>query len=185
MIAVILAGGKSSRISIEKQLMEVDGKKMINRVVDAVNDSKAEDFIVAVTRNAPKTREYCKSMRYKTIETSGNGYHEDLRELLNFFPEFVSISSDLPFLKGEHIDLMIDAYQGCSITGAIHIDAIPQGVTPSHVFEHDGKSLVALGLNIVTPSEGSSILIFDDPVLGINVNTRRDLEIANGYVFTR
>ena len=178
MIVIILAGGKSSRIGVEKPLIEVGGKKMIDIAVDAAKDSKANDFFVAVSDNAKKTKEYCLK-RYNTIETPGDGYHEDLKTLLKSYPEFISLSSDIPFLGGEHIDFIIDAYKGCSITGALRRDVLPQGVTPGFVFEHEKKSLVAVGLNIVTLSESSSVLIFNDPLIGINVNTKEDLKIAN------
>ena len=81
MIVIILAGGKSSRMGVEKPLIEVGGKKMIDIAVDAAKDSKAKDFFVAVSNNAKKTREYC-IKRYDTIETPGNGYHKDLKLLL-------------------------------------------------------------------------------------------------------
>jgi len=188
MIAIILAGGKSSRLGEgkEKTLIKIGGKRLIDLVVESVQESKAEVFLVAISKNTPKTEEYCKLMNYKTIETPGRGYHEDLQYLLLRYPEFVSITCDIPFLKAEHINAIIDFYNDFgnsnsnsnSITGAVPLDIIPPDVVPSYVFEHEGRKLVAVGLNIVTGSRKDFSFIFNDPLLAININTPLDLEIA-------
>ena len=180
LIAVILAGGKSSRMGDEKTILKVGKKRLIDGVIEATKESDAEDFFIATSKNAPRTEEYSMSNhKDNTLKTPGDGYHSDLEYLLKRFSVFVSISSDIPFLKAWHINSIIDAYGGCSITGVIEEKILLDGVTPGYVFEQDEKSLVAIGLNIVTSSEESSILIFNDPLLGINVNTKYDLRIAS------
>ncbi len=192
MIAIILAGGKSSRLGEgkEKALIKIDRsgsetqKRLIDLVVKNVRDSKAEEFLVAISKNTPKTAEYCKSQDYVLLETPGKGYHADLRYLLARYPEFVSVACDIPFLKPAHINSIIDFYIlndpgiGNSITGAVPLDIIPPPVVPSYVFEHDGRKLVAVGLNIVTKGRKNLPLVFNDPLLAININTPRDLEIV-------
>ncbi len=196
MIAIILAGGKSSRLGEgkEKALIKIDRsgsgsetqKRLIDLVVENVRDSKAEGFLVAISKNTPKTAEYCKSQDYELLETQGKGYHADLRYLLAHYHEFVSVACDIAFLKPEHINSIIDFYihndlrrgNGTSITGAVPQDIIPPYVVPSYVFEHDGRKLVAVGLNIVTHSRKNLHFVFNDPLLAININTPRDLEIV-------
>jgi len=196
MIAIILAGGKSSRLGEgkEKALIKIDRsgsetqKRLIDLVVENVRDSKAEGFLVAISKNTPKTAEYCKSQDYELLETPGKGYHADLRYLLAHYPEFVSVACDIAFLKPEHINSIIDFYihndsgignSTCtSITGAVPQDIIPPYVVPSYVFEHDGRELVAVGLNIVTKGRKNLPFVFNDPLLAININTPRDLEIV-------
>ncbi len=199
MIAIILAGGKSSRLGEgkEKALIKIDRsgsetpKRLIDLVVENVRDSKAEGFLVAISKNTPKTAEYCKSQDYELLETPGKGYHADLRYLLARYPEFVSVACDIAFLKPEHINSIIDFYihndlrrgnstsTSTSITGAVPLDIIPPYVVPSYVFEHNGRKLVAVGLNIVTTGRKNLPLVFNDPLLAININTPRDLEIVN------
>jgi len=201
MIAIILAGGKSSRLGEgkEKALIKIDRsgsesetpKRLIDLVVENVRDSKAEEFLVAISKNTPKTVEYCKSQDYELLETPGKGYHADLHYLLARYPEFVSVACDIAFLKPEHINSIIDFYShndlrrgnstrtSTSITGAVPLDIIPPYVVPSYVFEHNGRKLVAVGLNIVTKGRKNLPLVFNDPLLAININTPRDLEIVN------
>nr|QNO52211.1 adenosylcobinamide-phosphate guanylyltransferase [Methanosarcinales archaeon ANME-1 ERB6] len=198
MIAIILAGGKSSRLGEgkEKALIKIDRsesenqKRLIDLVVENVRDSKAEGFLIAISKNTPKTAEYYKSQDYELLETPGKGYHADLRYLLARYPEFVSVACDIAFLKPEHINSIIDFYihndfgrgNSTSITGAVPRDIIPPSVVPSYVFEHDGRKLVAVGLNIVTHSRKNLPLVFNDPLLAININTPLDLEIAKAKV---
>jgi len=193
MIAIILAGGKSSRMrgheeEKEKALLMFgrsgNQKRLLDLVVESVRNSKVEDFFVAITQNTPKTEGYCKSVGYKTVETPGKGYHEDLHYLLLSYPAFVSIACDIPFLRSEHINAIIDAYLAhhISITGAVPLTIMPKGITPSYTFEHGGKTLVSCGINVVTRSEDSIPFIFDDPLLAININTAEDLMVAQRMV---
>ena len=186
MIAIILAGGKSSRIGIgkEKAIIEIEevGKLLIDLVIERVRESKVDDFAVAISKNTPKTKEYCKFVNYAMIETSGKNYHEDLQYLLQLYPQFVSIACDIPFLRSEHIDAIVDFYDSISnknsITGTVPLDIIPSGVVPAHVFEYKGKKLISCGINVVTNSKNSLPLVFNDPLLAININTPHDLEMA-------
>lgn len=185
MIAIILAGGKSSRMGWhragEKAVTKIDGKRLIDLVVESVSKSRVSDFIVAITDNTPETEAYCKHIRYKTVATPGAGYHEDLQYLLLCYPEFISVACDIPFLRTEHINAMIDAFSShrTSITGAVPRKIVPKKVIPSYTFEHEGKELVSCGINVVTSSKDTIPFVFNDPLLGINVNTRDDLRIAN------
>ena len=185
MIAIILAGGKSSRMGWhrggEKAVTKIDGKRLIDLVVESVSKSKVSDFFLAISDNTPETEAYCKHVRYKTVATPGAGYHEDLQYLLQCYPEFISVACDIPFLRTEHINAMLDAFSShrTSITGAVPREIVPKKVIPSYTFEHGGKELVSCGINVVTSSKDTIPFVFNDPLLGINVNTRDDLRIAN------
>ena len=185
MIAIILAGGKSNRLGeeIEKALIRIGGERLIDLVVESVRESNfLEFFLVAITKNTPKTGIHCKRMNYKTIETPGEGYHKDLQYLLRRYPDFVSVACDIPFIRKEHINAIIDAYLShkprISVTGAVPLDIVPKNVTPSYVFEHEGKKFVSCGINVVTSSENSIPFVFNEPLLAINVNTCDDLNVA-------
>ena len=189
MLAIILAGGRGSRLRAEareKALIIIgtsssgNERKLIDLVVDSVQRSRVDSFCVAVTRNTPETANYCLKTGYRTIETPGEGYIEDLWFLLRSYPEFISISCDLPFVQPSHINALIDAYavQQISITGAVPVAVLPEGITSDHTFTHEGQQLVACGLNMVTNSQESVPYIFDEPLLALNVNTREELALA-------
>ena len=180
MITIILAGGRGNRMcqDIEKPLLEIEGRKMLDLIVNAVKDSIAEEFLVATSPRTPETKKHCQERRFDIIETEGKGYHEDVISLLESYPAFVSISSDIPFLKGSVIDTLIKAYDGVSVIGCIPMAAIPKGIKPGYTFAYNGELHAPIGVNIVTRSESSKIVVFNDSLLGINVNTMQELEIA-------
>jgi adenosylcobinamide-phosphate guanylyltransferase len=189
MLAIILAGGRGSRLrraeEREKALITIGSssgneRKLIDIVVDSVQRSRVDEFRVAVTRNTPKTTNYCKKKGYTTIETPGEGYIEDVWFLLRSYPEFISITCDLPFVQPAHINALIDAYavHQISITGAVPVVLLPEGITPSHTFTHEGMQLVPCGLNVVTNSHESVPYIFDEPLLAFNVNTKAELAMT-------
>ena len=180
MIVLILAGGRGNRLcqNIEKPLLEIEGTKMLDLVANAVKESLTEKFFVAVSPSTPNTKKYCQKKGFNIIETKGKGYHEDIITLLKSYPVFVSIASDIPFLKSHVIDRLINTYDGMSVVSCIPLGIIPKGVKPSHTFVHDGKFFVPIGVNIVTTSEDSKIVVFNNSLLGINVNTIQELEIA-------
>ncbi len=194
MRAIILAGGRGSRLrrttaeTPEKALITLNSsgtkQKLIDIVVDCVRQSRLDEVCVAVTSNTPQTASYCQQMEYETITTPGAGYIADLWFLLRSYPAFISVACDLPFLRPAHINALIDAYalHQSSITGAVPVSLLPDGITPGHTFIHEGTQLVACGLNVVTASEASVPFVFDEPLLGLNVNTPADLRMARQLV---
>ncbi len=187
MIAVILAGGRSSRMkkNVEKPLIEVGGAKIIDRVVKAVKESRAERCIVAVSTLTPNTMRYCREIGCDVLLTEGKGYHDDLTSLLKIHPVFVSAAADMPFLTSQAVDKIINAFDGVSVTGCVPLGTVPSFIEPSYTFEYRGRNLVAVGLNIVTHSELSEVLIFEDPLLAVSVNSERDLEAARRQWLTQ
>jgi len=159
-------------------MVRLNGIPLIDRVVSVVSTSGLEAFQIATSPNTPQTYEYCLKMKYPTIQTLGKGYHEDLKELLKIHPNFLSIAVDLPFLTKEAIRTMIESYKCSSLTGTVPQDVLLKGLTPSYVFEKNGKSLVAIGLNVVSKSQDCEVVVFDDPLLGVNLNTLEEVRIA-------
>ena len=180
MIGIILAGGRGDRMqqNTEKPLLEIGGLKMLDLVMNAAKRSELRKVFIAVSPNTPATKKYCSKKRIPFIETRGKGYHEDLADLLNKYSSFVSIASDIPFLKSDTVDTLIKAYDGASITGCISLELVPEGVKTAYVIECDRKLYVAIGVNVVTNLKRSKIVVLNDPLLGINVNTIGELEVA-------
>src|SRR6188472_3186994 len=86
MIAAIMCGGKGSRIrqspNIEKPLLKIKDKTMIENILHALIASKKFGRIVGVSSpNTPKTSTflgYCSPGIIDVIETEGISYSKDL-----------------------------------------------------------------------------------------------------------
>lgn len=101
--AIILAGGKSSRMGVDKGLMLLNEKPMVQHVIDAVKLVAAELIIVA------NNEEY-KQLGYKVIpdeiENAGPlaGICAGLKQV-SFHYNFV-LSCDVPFVTKEMLSLL-------------------------------------------------------------------------------
>ena len=174
MFIVIMAGGKSSRMGFEKPLALVGNKPMILWVYEKA--VKVGDVFVAVSKNTPKTAEFCRKQGIETIETSGEGYVRDVIFILKEFGEFVSLSCDIPFVRVEDINEIARNFRGISLTGVLNPKIVPKFVKVESLPKYKGWILV--GLNAVG-FEGEMFLELKNPLLSLNVNTPEDLELAN------
>ncbi len=134
---VIMCGGKGSRLNtnstgkVEKPLLELMNKSLIEYMVEAVQNSKKNfNIYAAVSKNTVKTKEFLKS-RYcndiTLIETTGSGFSNDYLIVLQFFKDrenkrkngiqdFVDnkilfLPTDLPLISSKTLDEITDLYQ--------------------------------------------------------------------------
>lgn len=134
---VIMCGGKGSRLNtnsivkVEKPLLELKNKSLIEYVIEAVQNSKKSfNIYAAVSRNTVKTKEFLKK-RYcndiTLIETTGSGFSNDYLIVLQFFKDrenkrknkiqdFVDnrilfLPTDLPLISSKTLDEITDLYQ--------------------------------------------------------------------------
>lgn len=191
--ALVMAGGKGSRMDsdCEKPMIKVKGKPMVTHVLDALTSSKYIDkIIVAVSPNTPFTEKYLEDFPVIIIKTKGNGYVEDLSDILSdrkYVEEdevVMTLVADLPFITSEHIDDVLDHYYDrdkpamCVSVPANLFDEY--NLTPTLVFE----GLVPTGVNVVlanTKEQDQTIYISNSVELAFNVNTLDDLDISNHH----
>ncbi|MBD6955390.1 MAG: NTP transferase domain-containing protein [Thermoplasmata archaeon] len=160
MLGIVMAGGRSSRMGFEKQLINFGGLTLLDIACNAIMDAGLT-CLVAVSKNAPKTMEYAIS-RYNCIITPGNGYSMDVSFILNLVGSpLITVPSDLPFIKKDHVLSMMRNFTGKSMAG---------------VLLRDGK-IVYTGINIVSNSIFDHLYFFEDYSLSLNLNTVKDLEI--------
>lgn len=191
MDALVMAGGRGSRLSMgEKPLVELEGRVLLDRVIEALAKSSASRISVAVTQNVPRTRAWCLDRGIEVLDTSGMGYVPDMVEAVEMTgavgPVMV-IMADLPLLTGALLDRISAIYQerpepalSCHTTLELHRRI---GRRPDAVFRYQGRFIVPAGVNIL---KGSCIreeqedfhLIMDLLELAVNVNTQDDLALC-------
>ena len=151
--AVVMAGGKSSRMRREKCILEFEGRRLVDIAVESVEGIL--DYYVAISSNAPETAEYVKG-KYPWIETPGRGYVEDIRFLMGILnAPFLTVACDIPFVRKEHIVEILKFFHGKSVAGM-----------------YSGSFV---GINIVAEN-GEETHEFKDPLIAVNINTPEDFE---------
>ena len=198
MEALVMAGGKGTRMGfcgVEKPMIEVGGVYTVERVVNALNDSKNIDSIlVSVSPNTPDTERYLNEIGVETVRTSGEDYVQDLHDAFRILKGkyVLTCPSDMPLLRSYTVDAFVDYFQknpNDSMTAIIEEEVVVKsGFTPSFDFEFEGKDWVLSGMNIMDRKK-----ILDDVVLSysyfktdwvalaVNMNTEYELKIARSY----
>ena len=191
--ALVMAGGKGTRMKLkeEKPLLKVGGKSMIERILIALkNAKKVDEVVVAVSRHTPETARILKKSAVKVLETLGKDYISDTRYAVKKLrlSTVVTISADLPLVKSEVIDEVIERYEQCGKPAlAVVVPAETKerlGLEMNYVFEAGERRLVPAGINVI---DGKKIneeeleeetFIVDMEEVAVNVNTTEDLKIA-------
>jgi len=176
---------------VEKSLLQVSGKSMLEHVVEVLKCCKPIDrIVVASSRNAPATAAEAERLGAQSIITPGNGFEEDMQFAIRQLSlgEVLVISSDLPFVTAGVIEEAFQKYRD-SRKPALAVMAPAElyerfGSKPGYVFEINGQKLVPVGINVL---DGRRIheaaleqteLIIDSEDLAFNINTPGELEAA-------
>lgn len=182
MIGVIMAGGKASRFRepVEKGLLTVGGRSLLERSLDALRVDGVDEIAVAVTPHTPKTGEQARLMGIEAIETTGTGYHEDINQLLESRECFVTVNVDTPFIRREHVIELLGRFDGGSLAAvAPESQDLPAPDESSIAVGDRSPRLIWVGMNIVTPDLNTAMALFDDALLTVNVNDEESLERAD------
>lgn len=179
MDALVMCGGRGSRFEadIEKPLFEIGDAPMIDRVLEALNGSRVDTVYRVTSDFAPATRAYVGG---PSIETAGDGYVEDLREAMEAVElPVLTVAADLPLLDREIIDIVLDRFDGDSLTVVVPT-ALKQrlGLQPETERDLDGRSVTPTGLNVVGSSDAEQQYLTYDVRVALNVNRRPEATIA-------
>ncbi len=179
-----MAGGRGTRlrrsgIHVEKPLLRLCGKPMVDHVVEALEGASLDTVYVAVSPHTPETQSYLESDdQVSLIQTSGDGYVEDIGYCIEEIgAPVLTATSDIPLIQPDLVDAVLDEYDGRSLTVATSLrlrESVGVDVDDSKVY--DGT--VPTGLNVVGEDGGEKRIIVDDEDLAVNVNTANDAEIA-------
>ena len=193
--ALVMAGGKGKRmgLSVEKPLLPIFDKPLVDWVVEAVASAeKVSKFYVVTSENTPETEKRSKSKGWNVLRTNANGYHDDLKQavqLARLNGPVLTIPADLPAITGKFLDKVIGEFEGCGkkfLAVFVPIET-REGLelSVSSTDEYCGIWYAVSGVNIVDAKKimvkgkiETSAIITDDLEVLLNINTMKDLEIA-------
>jgi len=191
--ALVMAGGKGARMehSMEKPLLKVGGMPMIEHVLGALNGAgRVDDIVVAVSENTPETARLMGELGVKTLDTPGVEYHHDLGYAIKELglDTVLTTSADLPLVDSGIIDRVLERYLQAgkpALTVLVPMERKEElGTRGGYVYEIQGRRLTPAGVNVIDGRRidggemEEELFIIDDARLALNVNTVRDLEIA-------
>jgi adenosylcobinamide-phosphate guanylyltransferase len=195
LIAAVMCGGRASRMQegvIEKPLLKVDSIAMVERVILALVSSDRFDRIVAaVSPNTPKTKELLKSKGIEIIETSGEGYSNDLSYLLSKLKprRVMVVPSDLPLLNSQIVSEILDVIDnsssmkdhGPAISVVLEKGFVERiGAKPSIVLDrycHSGITVFNT-MSVGTEPVEEYYWVMNRKEIALNVNTKEELELV-------
>jgi adenosylcobinamide-phosphate guanylyltransferase len=193
-VALVMAGGKGTRMKLaeEKPLIKVCGKPVIEYVLSALKEAKKIDSIVVATSSCtPKTTQLMKKLGVKYIETPGKDYVSDMGYVVQTLKlgVFLAIAADLPLVRGEMIDAVMEHYECCgkpALTVAVPLEVKAKlGMCIEYSFQEAGCDLVPVGINVIDGHKrygdewlDQDIYILNHEELAVNINTVPELQLA-------
>jgi adenosylcobinamide-phosphate guanylyltransferase len=186
-----MCGGRARRMQqqtgIEKPLLKVHGVAMVERVISAlIRSNRFHSIIAAVSPNTPETKEFLKSKGIERIETSGQGYSQDLSHLLSKLqPQKVMVvPSDVPLLNSQIVNEVLNTIhdrQEPAISIVLEKRFVERiGAIPSIVFEqycHSGITIFDTRAISTGPVQ-EYYLVMNRKEIAINVNTKEEIELV-------
>jgi adenosylcobinamide-phosphate guanylyltransferase len=193
-----MCGGKGSRLQgfakIEKPLLKLNGRTMVELVFDALLNSEEFYKIVAVTsRNTPMTSSYIAtklSRKVDLIETSGIAYPCDISVVLNIFRPYTIfvVGCDLPLLRLRDIKKILSQHRpehACTSVVSDKRFVTSLGINPSIIVRINARQYCHTGISIFDSSKicgtdrvDEHYVVINEKGVAVNVNTRSDFEIA-------
>jgi adenosylcobinamide-phosphate guanylyltransferase len=193
-VALIMAGGKGTRMKLtqEKPLVEVCGKPAIQYVLSALRDAKKIDRIIVATSNCtPKTTRLMQQLGVEVVETPGKDYVSDMGYAVQTLKlgVFLAIAADLPMVKGEMIDAVVERYELCgkpALTVAVPVATKTKlGMCIEYSFKIGEMDVVPVGINVIDGSKrygdewlDQDICLLNYRELAVNINTVPELQLA-------
>jgi len=200
-VALVMAGGKGTRMkrAEEKPLTKVCGKPVIEYVLAALKGAKKiESIIVATSSSTPKTTRLMKQLGVKVVETPGKDYVSDMGYAAQILKlgEFLAIAADLPLVKSEMIDSIVERYERCgkpALTVAVSLETKTKlGMSIEYSFKADGKDVVPVGINVIDGHKryrdewlDQDIYLMKHHELAVNINTVQELKLAERLLSQR
>jgi len=192
MIGLVMAGGKGSRMEFpapEKLLLEYE-KPIIFHVIDSLNDSYCFSKVFAATSsNSPDTKFELEQIGIETLDTSGDGYVNDLNFLLQKMGGSVFVvSGDLPLLDKEIIQKLVkfntESIWTSFLVSKKFLNSL--GLESNLLINYGDIDCVHTGISIINADKIQNLdpvkenyIILDDKRIAFNLNTKKDYELLS------
>jgi len=192
MIGLVMAGGSGSRMGFsapEKLLLEYK-KPIIFHVIDSLNDSYCFSKVFAATSsNSPDTKFELEQIGVETLDTSGDGYVNDLNFLLQKMGGSVFVvSGDLPLLDKEIIQKLVKFNTESIWTSFLVSKKFLNylGLESNLLINSGDIDCVHTGISIINADKIQNLdpveenyIILDDKRIAFNLNTEKDYELLS------
>ncbi|MCE2614553.1 MAG: NTP transferase domain-containing protein [Nitrosopumilus sp. (ex Thoosa mismalolli)] len=187
MIGIIMAGGKGSRMNLDGEKLLLKYKKpVILHVADSLKQSNCFSKIIAITSsNSPDTKQLLEQNNIDTLNSSGDGYVEDLNLVLQKFDDDVFVTSgDLPLLDSSIVEKICNLYDSENIWTSIlvskqFLDNL--GTKSDFTVTCENKECSYSGISLINSKKIASLenieektIIIDDKRIALNLNTKED-----------
>ena len=186
-----MAGGRGSRLNRgEKPMVTIFGRKLIEYVALALEDSSVDRIYVATTDNVPLTRTWALEWGLTVVDTPGMGFVPDMIgavKAAEVLDPIMIIMADLPLITSDLVDSIIEVYEGRpepALSTHTPLELHRRlGRRPDSLFNYQGQLIVPSGINVL---DGEKIereqedyhLIMERIELAVNVNVSEDLRLC-------
>ncbi|MBK7386281.1 MAG: NTP transferase domain-containing protein [Methanothrix sp.] len=186
-----MAGGRGSRLKRgEKPMVTILGRRLIEYVALALEESSVERIYIATTENVPLTREWALDWNLSVLDTPGMGFVPDMIyavKAAEVADPIMIVMADLPLINSDLIDTIIEVYEGRpepALSTHTPLDLHRRlGRRPDSLFNYRDQLIVPSGINVL---EGREIereqedyhLIMERIELAVNVNVAEDLRLC-------
>ncbi|MEX0862894.1 NTP transferase domain-containing protein [Nitrosopumilus sp.] len=190
MIALVMAGGKGTRMKLNDEKLLLKYKKpVILHVIDSLKNSNCFSKILSVTScNSPKTKKLLEENNVETFDTPGIGYVEDLNlALQTFCDEFLVISGDLPLLDKEIIQKITTYYNPQKSWTSILVTnkfLTALGLESNYSVNFNNQICHYTGISLVNAKKITSLenlvenyIVLDDKRVAFNLNSKQDYDL--------
>jgi len=192
MIGLVMAGGSGSRMGFsapEKLLLEYK-KPIIFHVIDSLNNSHCFSKVFAATSsNSPDTKFELEQIGIETLDTSGDGYVNDLNFLLQKMGGSVFVvSGDLPLLDKEIIQKLVkfntESIWTSFLVSKKFLNSL--GLESNLLINYGDIDCVHTGISIINADKIQNLdqvkenyIILDDKRIAFNLNRKKDYELLS------
>ncbi len=197
-IGLVMAGGRGTRMGgVEKALLEVDGRPVVEHVLMRLERVRSLRRILCVTSPyTPRTTEHLRRLGLEVLTASGKGHYDDLHAALEAMGSgsYAAFSADVPFINPARVEeLLVRHHSGDLKEERMVVVMVPAGLVASlglkpsspvrmvtGDLQHTGIKLIhyVAGTTLEELLSNARFVTVEEESFAVNVNTPEDLEAA-------